>query len=210
MQPLDDLPIGAYLADLASAAATPGGGAAAGLTAAQAAALLEMVCNLTGAAKFPTVADEISASSNACASLRDELLSLTDRDSQAFAALTACYKLPRSNQQEKDSRALQVQDALKTAAGVPLNVMRETVKLAPQAVLLAEIGNPNLITDVGVAIHLMDAALASARLNVLINARLISDSDYASTCKTESIEILKQFAQQKKDCLAQVEEKLHR
>ena len=68
----------------------------------------------------------------------------------------------------------------------------------------------NLITDVGVAVHLMEAALSSARLNVLINTRLISDSNFVIRCNSETIEILKQFAAQKNSCLAPVEQKLHK
>jgi|TARA_B100001971_G_C18228106_1_gene561979 formiminotetrahydrofolate cyclodeaminase len=206
---LNDLSISEYITSLASSAATPGGGAAAGLTAAQAAALLEMVCNLTNRDTFPTVADQISVTNHACKSIREDLLDLTARDAQAFDQLMACYQLPRSTQEEVDSRTARLQQALRAAAGVPLEVMRETVKLAIHAALLVEIGNPNLITDVGVAIHLMEAALSSARLNVLINARLITDSDFAVGCKSETIEILKRFTAQKNGCLAPVEEKLH-
>jgi len=208
LQPLSDLSIDAYLTELASSAATPGGGAAAGLTAAQAAALLSMVCNLTGQDKFPDVADQISAARQDCESIRSLLLHLTARDAQAFSDLTTCYKLPRSNQKEIDSRATRIQSALKSAGGVPLEVMRETIKLAPHATLLGEIGNPNLITDVGVAVHLMEAALSSARLNVLINTRLVDDKDFAENCQIEIARILDQFALQKNGCLAVIEEKL--
>lgn len=210
LQSLNDLSVSAYLTELASSAATPGGGAAAGLTATQAAALLEMVCNLTGQDKFAAVSNQISVTNHACASIREKLLGLTDRDARAFAELMASYTLPRSNQEETDRRKARIQDALKTASGVPLEVMRETVKLATHAILLAEIGNPNLITDVGVAVHLMEAALSSARLNVLINTRLISDSNFVIRCNSETIEILKQFAAQKNSCLAPVEQKLHK
>lgn len=184
------------------------------MTAAQAAALLCMVCNLTGEDKFPSVADQIGKTSRACGSIQELLLDLTSRDSRAFADLMASYKLPRSDPEKLagrtlHSRAGRIQKALKTAAGVPLEVMRETVKLADHAGLLGEIGNPNLITDVGVAVHLMEAALSSARLNVLINTRHIDDSNFVASCKTEMIGILKQFAVQKNSCLATVEEKLH-
>lgn len=209
MQQLSDLSIATYLTELASSAATPGGGCAAGLTATQAAALLAMVCNLSGGEKLATVSRQISAIRAACGSIQELLLDLTAQDTRAFSDLMASYKLPRNSQEETDERAERIQHALKNAAWVPLEVMRETGKLAPHATLLGEIGNPNLITDVGVAVHLMEAALNSARLNVLVNARLVNESDYMESCRTEAIGILKQFTVQKTRCLAAVEERLH-
>ena len=208
MQQISDLSITDYVTELASSAATPGGGAAAGLTGVQAAALLSMVCNLSTGDKYAAVSDRISAIGHACESIRKLLLELTDDDAQVFSALMASYKLPRSNPEESDQRTKRIQESLQSAAGVPLQVMKETIELAPHATELGEIGNPNLITDVGVAVHMMEAALSSARLNVLINIRLVRNSDFVADCDTQMSEILDRFSIAKARCLDTVAGKL--
>jgi formiminotetrahydrofolate cyclodeaminase len=208
LQQISDLSITAYVTELASSAATPGGGSAAGLTAVQAAALLSMVCNLSTGDKYAGVSDRIGTIGHACESIRKLLLELTDRDARVFSALMASYKLPRNNPEESGQRTARIQESLQSAAGVPLQVMKETIELAPHATELGEIGNPNLITDVGVAVHLMEAALSSARLNVLINTRLVRNSDFVADCETQMSEILDRFSVERTRCLDAVEDKL--
>jgi methenyltetrahydrofolate cyclohydrolase len=175
--------IDVYLAALASAAATPGGGAAAGLTAAQAAALLAMVCNLSRGRRYAAVAEDVEAIHDDCVALRDQLLALADADAAAFGRLMAAQRLPHDSGEERTQRTFATQHALKEAAAVPLQLLERAAALLPHANRLATIGNPNLITDIGVALHLIEAAAQSARLNVLINTRTISDTTFVTTAQ---------------------------
>jgi formiminotetrahydrofolate cyclodeaminase len=172
---LETLDMESYLSRLASSAPTPGGGAVAGLTGAQAAALLSMVCNLSRGERFAEVRDLVDDINETCETARYRLMILANDDARVFAGVMSAYALKKSSEAEKSDRAIAIQLALAAAAEVPMKVMKETSLLLPLADSLADIGNSNLISDIGVAVHLIDATLYSARLNILINTRHLKD-----------------------------------
>jgi formiminotetrahydrofolate cyclodeaminase len=97
-----------YLDKLSSSAATPGGGAVAAVTGAQAAALISMVCNLTKGKTKESASDsaealkkEIQAINNRAEQARGQFDQLADDDIEGFNQVMAAYKLPRSNSQER-------------------------------------------------------------------------------------------------------------
>jgi formiminotetrahydrofolate cyclodeaminase len=160
MSKIDSLVIGAYLEELASKAPTPGGGAAAGVSGAQGAALMEMVCNLTKDQE-----GEISAIATRAGSARQAFLALAQRDMECFNAVMAAYRKPTSERDEH------LGPALTEAAQVPLATIDECTRLIEPLERLAEIGNQNLVTDIGIAALLLEGAIRSSRLNVLIKLR---------------------------------------
>jgi methenyltetrahydrofolate cyclohydrolase len=203
-------PIDAYLTALASAAATPGGGAAAGLTGAQAAALLEMVCNLSRSRRYAAVADEIEAIARECAAARMRMLALVDADAAAFDAVMHAQRLPRGTEHERAERAAAVAEASRQAAAVPLQVLEHAVALLPYAERLAVIGNPNLVSDVGVAVRLAEAAVQGSRLNVLVNTRAIEGDLFVAESERRVAHALEQVRDRAAACLASVEQLLRK
>jgi formiminotetrahydrofolate cyclodeaminase len=110
--------------------------------------------------------------------LRGRLLDLTDQDAAAYARVGAAYGLPRETEEQKTVRAEAIQEALRAAASVPLGVCAvaaEAVELLPP---LVERGNPNLVSDVGVAAELLRAAFRCGWLNVEINLASVKDEAY--------------------------------
>jgi glutamate formiminotransferase/formiminotetrahydrofolate cyclodeaminase len=57
---------------------------------------------------------------------------------------------------------------------------------------LAEIGNPNLITDTGVAAILLFGAAQAARLNTLINAKFIHDENVKNDAVATAADLISQ------------------
>jgi len=159
-----------YLEALASSAATPGGGAAAGMSGAQACALMAMVCRLTKNHEARTQVILAHAEQS-----RKRFTELAAEDVDAFDDVMAAYRLPAGKRKKP------LQEALKVAAGVPLTMIDEVTALIGDVVELAGIGNPNLITDVGIAAILFDATIRSSRLNVLVNLKSIDDDEFVST-----------------------------
>ncbi len=157
----------AYLDALASKAATPGGGAAAALAGAQAAALLEMVCNLSTGKRYLAVAAEIAQIQQQATAARARLLALQQQDMLAFAQVMQAYQLPAAE------RAQQLPAALQAAAQPALDMAAVALSLLPLAQALAQLGNPNLITDVGAAVHMVTACVHSAQLNVQVNLQAL-------------------------------------
>ena len=168
-----------YLDDLAANLPAPGGGSASALTAATGAALISMVANFTvGKEKYKSVEDQIKQVLSSSEGLRETLTTLVDEDVSAYKKLSAAFKLPKESAQEKKKREQKVQQGLKEALAVPLDICKcchEAIKLCP---VTAEKGNPNLISDVGVAASFLQSAFQSALLNVEINLRGIKDEQF--------------------------------
>jgi formiminotetrahydrofolate cyclodeaminase len=165
-----------WLTDLASELPAPGGGAAAGVNAAMAAALVSMVCNLTiGKPKFAeheAVMREVLAEAER---LRLEALQLAEDDAEAFSGVVAAYKLPKSSDEEKAARTAAIQAGLVEAAAVPLAVAKVASEVIRLSGRILEGSNPNVLSDVAVAASAAKSALESAALNVDINVVSIKD-----------------------------------
>jgi formiminotetrahydrofolate cyclodeaminase len=194
-----------YLSRLASSASTPGGGAVAGLSGAQASALLSMVCNLSQGDRFAHVKDEIDEINSSCEKITARLLQLADEDASVFRQVMQAYGLPRSSPEQQQQRTSAIQLALADAAKVPLEVMQESSQLLNLADRLTEIGNKNLISDVGVAIYLVDATLHSAKLNIVINTRQIKDQQTTDSLNSSMTQCLQLLQSSKVKILAKVE-----
>jgi formiminotetrahydrofolate cyclodeaminase len=166
-----------FLAQLAARVPAPGGGATAGLHAAQAAALVAMVARYTDAAKYADHAEEIAAITTTADRLREDALGLAEQDAAAFTAVTEAYRLPKETAEEATARSLAIAQSLVTAARVPAVV----IDVAEQVLGLAErvlpIGNRNVISDVAAAAEAARAAATTARVNVEINLGGIKDAE---------------------------------
>jgi formiminotetrahydrofolate cyclodeaminase len=70
--------------------------------------------------------------------------------------------------------------ALKAATDVPMRIAEACAKVTGLCRPMAEKGNVNAVSDVGVAILLAEAGLRSAALNVLINLAWIKDAAFVN------------------------------
>jgi formiminotetrahydrofolate cyclodeaminase len=171
--------IGQFLDALASDAPTPGGGGAAALTAALAAALVAMTANLTiGRRAYEAVEAEMRALARRADELRAQATALIDEDATAFAQVSAAYKLPRGSEAERAARTAAIQEALKAASDPPLRLLEVSRQVLELSVPAAQRGNANLVSDAAVAAHLALAALQGARLNAEVNLRAIADEPF--------------------------------
>jgi methenyltetrahydrofolate cyclohydrolase len=174
--------IGGWLDALASSAPAPGGGAAAALEAAMAAALLEMVCNLTiGKPAYAEHDETMTSVRDRATSLRSDALGLAQEDAEAFGAVIAAYKLPKETEDEVDQRRREIQHALVAAA----EVARSTADVAMQILDLVErivpLGNVNVISDGAAAAGAARAAIQTSLLNIDANVASISDPETRET-----------------------------
>ena len=167
-----------YLNKLAGADPEPGGGSAAALVGALGAALVSMVTNLTlDKEKFAAVQDDVAELKKKSETLRAELEELVTLDALAYREVAAAMKMPKDTDEQKEQRRQVMQVALKGAAEVPLKVAEAAVEVARLSLPAAEKGNPNAVSDAGVAVLLADAAAHSAALNARINLVWIEDED---------------------------------
>ncbi|MEI7796880.1 MAG: methenyltetrahydrofolate cyclohydrolase [Methylococcaceae bacterium] len=180
-----------YLDTLASKSATPGGGSAAALMGAQAAALTSMVCNLTiGKPKYAEVETEMQALLVQSETLREALTGMIKADVEVFNRLMATYALPKETDDEKVARSAAIQTVLKDATDVPLACAKACAEVIALSRCAAEKGSSAVISDAGVAVMSGYAALKSAALNVYINAASLKDREFAEAKLAELTAIL--------------------
>ncbi len=198
-----------YTDMLASGAPAPGGGSAAALVGALGAALNSMVANFTvGREKFASVDANARRLLSKSEELRAALERLTQADTEAYGAVAAAQKLPRETDEQKTARTVAVQAALRAAAEVPREAAKAALNVIAVAAELVEIGNPNLITDVGVAAKFGVAALECAALNVEINLAYIKDDAYNSEVRAQLKRMLESGAKLGSDVWARVLKKV--
>jgi formiminotetrahydrofolate cyclodeaminase len=173
---------------------TPGGGSAAALAGAVGASLLTMVAALPKSrAETEEDARRLRAAGEQCAELSDRLAALMDEDSRAYDEVIAAFRLPKATDAEKSTRTIRIQEALRAATEVPLEVMRVCAKAIEQEVVVAQFGNANARSDVQVGVELLRAGLRGANLNVGINLDSLKDAAYVTAVRAEA-EVLTQAA----------------
>jgi formiminotetrahydrofolate cyclodeaminase len=179
-------PMGEYLDRLAAKLPAPGGGSAAALVGALAAALEGMVANFTvGKQAYREVEQEVRALLEQSEALRAELTKLVQADMDVYSKVSSAYSLPRDAAEQKAARSEAIQAALKVAAQVPYKVVVACDKVLSLCPELAAKGSANLISDAGVAVVFAEAALQAAYLNVEINLAGIKDEAYNDKVRAE-------------------------
>ena len=155
---------------LASRDPIPGGGSAAAIAGAMGASLVGMVVELSiGRPDAEPYAAELQAIRDEAARYRAELLTLAQTDAEAYDAVVRARKLPKSTDEEREARRAAIQTAMLAAADAPLHDARVATATLALAERIAPIGNPNAVSDAGVAAQLASAAVRGAALNVRIN-----------------------------------------
>ena len=165
---------------LASSAPTPGGGGASAVGGALAAALGEMVANLTtGKKRYADVQERIDEIIAELGALRTRLLELVAADAAAFEPLSRAYGMPRATEQERALKDEVMEGALRVASVPPYKIMEAIVEVIDLLEELARIGTRIAVSDAGVGAAFAAAALKGASLNVFINAKSMKDREYA-------------------------------
>jgi glutamate formiminotransferase / formiminotetrahydrofolate cyclodeaminase len=154
----------------------PGGGSVAALMGALGASLGGMVANLSaGKRGWDDKLEYFSKWAVKAQKLKDELLALVDEDTAAFNKVMDAFGLPKGSEEEKKTRVAAIESATKYAAAVPLKVMETASKSYELLAEMAEKGNPNSISDVGVGVLATRACIEGAALNVRINLVQLKD-----------------------------------
>lgn len=183
---LADRTVTEFVQELGSPSPAPGGGSAAALAGALGAALVAMVCQLTiGRKSYQEVSAEFEGLLPHAEAKSRELLALMDADAEAYRRVIAAYKLPRETDAEKQTREAEVQEALKAAANVPLEIARACAEVLEQTMGVSARGNKNAASDAGAGALLAEAGLQAAILNVEINLGLIRDTSFVGAVRAE-------------------------
>jgi len=172
---LQDTTVRDFLEKLASRKPVPGGGSVSALSGALAAGLVSMAAAFS---QDTTTADK-------SARLGSVLLSLVDKDAEAFAA-----------------------GDLKEATEIPLQTARYAYEVLNMAGVLLQDCNPRLITDIGVAAKMAEAAVEGALLNVTVNLMSIEDEEYKAEILKAARKV-RSTRSRSKAIVSQVQRRLH-
>lgn len=167
-----------YLNQLASESPVPGGGTASAISGANAAALVAMVTGLTiGKKNYEDSWTKMEEIKEKAMNIKEELLVLADKDSDSYAAVLNCFKMPKETDEDKKKRSAAIQEATLGAALIPLNVAQTTAKIFDLAEEVVKYGNKNAVSDGAVAALHARCAVHGAILNVLINVSSLKDEN---------------------------------
>jgi glutamate formiminotransferase/formiminotetrahydrofolate cyclodeaminase len=167
-----------FVDELSTDSPAPGGGSVAALCAAQSAALVAMVANLTvGKKGYEKVDGRLKDLAELGQDLKDLFLDAIDRDTDAFNKVMDGFAMPRKTDQEKRARDLAIATATRGATLVPLGVLERLPELLALADEIATIGNQNSLSDAGVAALTGLAAAEGAYYNVAINLASLTALD---------------------------------
>jgi formiminotetrahydrofolate cyclodeaminase len=180
MNQLMDMSMHDFNQILSSKAAAPGGGSTAALAGMLGAALTMMVVNLSigkkaYAALGENIHRQIAADHALITTLNAELSELVDEDTSAFTLFMEAMQLPQATAAEQLQRSEQMQKASLYALDVPLRTAEKCLQVLQHQSNIAQYGNKNAVSDIGVGAELAWAGLKGAILNVKINLPGIED-----------------------------------
>jgi glutamate formiminotransferase/formiminotetrahydrofolate cyclodeaminase len=176
--------------ETASESPAPGGGSISAYMGALGAALGTMVANLS--AHKPGWDDQweyFSDSAEKGREIMSRLMTLVDKDTEAFNEIMAVFAMPKSTPEEKAARAAALEVATIHAAEVPLQTMKAAFEAFDLLEAMAREGNPNSASDVGVGALAVRSAILGAQLNVKINAAGIKDRTVAQALLDDADEV---------------------
>jgi len=162
--------------ETASESPAPGGGSVAAYVGTLAMSLATMVANLSAHKKgWDDRWETFSNWAEKGQQFKDQLLKLVDEDTRAFNRIMNAFALPQATPEEKNSRTQSIQAATRHAIEIPLQVMELSFSGMEIIREMALIGNPNSVSDAGVAALCARSAVMGAFMNVRINAAGYTD-----------------------------------
>ena len=176
---LQDLTIRDYVEKTALGEAMPAGGSAVALCAALAISLTEMVTKITiGKKKYASFEKRIKEISMVLETNRNLLLDYMEQDAEFYQKVLNAYDLPKDSEEEVTVRNGKIDEELKTATMVQMNVASKSYKLVEVISEIRDIVEGSLSADNEVSLMICCTAIRGALLNVRTNLSLINDKSY--------------------------------
>ena len=183
----ESTPIKQFLDAAAAKQPTPGGGSATALAGALAASMGEMVVNYSiGKKDLEPFVEELKPALAEYQKARQVLLRLMVEDQQAYAALTACRKLP----EDSPERASQMPAALAACIRAPEAMAATSCAVLELCDRIVNFVNPWLLSDLAVCADLSMATVRCAVYNVRVNLAQVTDAAERQQIEATMFELL--------------------
>jgi glutamate formiminotransferase/formiminotetrahydrofolate cyclodeaminase len=198
-----------FVDELSSDSPAPGGGSVAALCGSLAAGLASMVANLTvGRKGQEDVWEEMIGVAGEAQAQKDFYLHAVDEDTEAFNAVMSTIRMKAESDVEKKQKSDAMWDANRSATLVPLSVLERTPQTLSLARKVADKGNPNSLSDAGVAGLAALTAAEGAYYNVLINLGNMDKNDWTDKTRTQAQGLITRARTDAHDLARSVEERL--
>ena len=206
---LVSMPLNDFADETASESPAPGGGSIAAYVGSLGVSLATMVANLSSHKKgWDDRWEEFSSWAEKGQQYKDELLRLVDADTKAFNGIMNAMSLPKGNDEEKAARKQAMNEATKVAIEIPFKVMQLSYDSMEVIKAMAEVGNPNSVSDAGVGALCARGAVMGAFMNVRINASGYDDKSFVDDVLAKGREIEIKAKAKEEEILKIVNEKI--
>ena len=180
VNPLINMSLMEFANETASESMAPGGGSIAAYVGTLGVSLGGMVANLSSHKRgWDERWEEFSNYAVEAQAIKDRLLFLVDEDTNSFNQIMDAFGLPKDSEEELNARKEAIQEATRYATEIPFQVMETSYEALKLCQKMAEIGNPNSVTDAGVGALCARTAVLGAFMNVRINAAGLTNKEYA-------------------------------
>lgn len=206
---LIDFSVEAFANETASESPAPGGGSISATMGALGAALGAMVANLSAHKRgWDERWEEFSEWAEKGKHYQEELLRMVDEDTNAFNRIMEAFGLPKKSEEDIKARKTAIQEATKYAIEVPFKVMNLCFESMEVAMAMAKNGNPNSVSDAGVAAIAALAGVKGAYLNVRINTADLEDKNFVEEILSKGKKLQAKAATLQKEILEVVDSKI--
>ena len=206
---LSSLSLTDFANETSSESPAPGGGSISAYCGTLAASLTTMVANLSSHKRgWDDRWEFFSDYAKKGLDVQNELIDLVDKDTDAFNQIIESIRLPKVTEEEIKKRNEAISKATKNAILVPLSIMEKAYDCMKITKEMALHGNPNSISDAGVASLCAIAAIKGGLLNVKINCKDFDDLKFIESINKKTDSIIKKSKKLEIEIMNIVEEKL--
>ena len=206
---LSSLSLTDFANETSSESPAPGGGSISAYCGTLAASLTTMVANLSSHKRgWDDRWEFFSDWAKKGLDVQNELIDLVDKDTDAFNQIIESIRLPKGTDEDIKKRNEAISKATKNAILVPLSIMEKAYDCMKITKEMALHGNPNSISDAGVASLCAIAAIKGGLLNVKINCKDFDDLKFIESINKKTDSIIKKSKKLEIEIMNIVEEKL--
>lgn len=192
-EPLASMSVREFIEMVGSRTSAPGGGSVSAVAASLGAALGAMMGWMSyGSKKFEHLDSAMRRLIPPLDEAMKKLIPMIDADTNAFNDYMNAMKMPKNTDAEKKARHEKMQEGLKKAINIPLNVMKVSDSCWKSMIEMAKLGNINSSSDLAVGAKMLETGIRGAFKNVEINLPQIDDKKYKADVLKEAHDILKE------------------
>ncbi len=210
---LTNLKVTEFISEVDSKAVTPGGGSVSALASSLGVALVRMVGHVSvNKKKFKAldqdIQDKYNSAVDSLESVKEELILLVDKDTDAFNLIMSAFRMPKETDVEKRLRKQAILEGTIEAIKVPYRVAEISLIALKEIEFILKYGNINAVSDIGVGALMLASGIEGSLLNVVINLPGLVDKEMIDFYNDNTERILKESKSLKDNVLQKVRNKL--